>query len=442
MKCMIVSLESFQKGEVPPEVVHFLSSCYKKGKEPFIILDESSKIKTNNPCKAEKKSKRTQAVLKLGNVKADRCIMTGTFMSKSPVNAYDQMNFLCPSFFQESMFAFAEHYTLRRSLKSVRGARVLLPKKDYDDIRKKLLKFKANPDSLYGAMNGVKAWYGVSEEDCKFILEHEDYTPFKHLDNLWQRIGDCCMRVKASDVFDRPPKVYKTVNLELTKKQKELYLSLQNIHCTDKLTVTNGLELYLRFQDICNGYEPEEVIDGEGTDEEERNVILHPMTENPKINALMEILEDLGNEQVVVWCSRTQLLYDAKDRADKEGFTTGVFDGKGSDAQRQKDYDGFSKGEVQVLFANQGSGAYGLDRLKEAKYAVYLCNDYSVEKRVQSEDRIYRGEVKENKYIIDLTFKGTCEDRVTEAIKQGKELVSTGNCDARTFELEDEIPIF
>ena len=106
MKALIVSLESFQKGEIPEEVKQYILT--QKG-NIFTVLDESSKIKTNNPCKESKKSKRTQAILRLNRI-GQRCILTGTFMSKSPVNAYDQMNFLCPDFFPESMYAFAEHY--------------------------------------------------------------------------------------------------------------------------------------------------------------------------------------------------------------------------------------------------------------------------------------------------------------------------------------------
>ena len=44
-------------------------------------------------------------------------------------------------------------------------------------------------------------------------------------------------------------------------------ISSFNTHCTDKVVVDNGLKLYLRFQDICNGYEPvdgEEYFDKEG----------------------------------------------------------------------------------------------------------------------------------------------------------------------------------
>lgn len=435
MKSLIVSLESFQKGEVPQEVISFISSCYRKVKEPFIVLDESSKIKTNNPCKESKKSKRTRAILQLGKLKADRCILTGTFMSKSPVNAYDQMNFLKPDFFPESMFAFAEHYTIRRSLPSVRGARVVISPKDYSDIRKRLLKYKDEPYAVAGSIDRVKSFYGVSEEDCRWIINHENYTPFKNIDELWRRIGDVCLHPKKEDILKGVPKTYKTYNLELTSEQRKLYLSLQNLHCTDHITVDNGLKLYLRFQDICNGYEPVEHVEyNENTDEEEKEVELVPLKENPKLDLLDELMEELGDEQVVIWCSRTRLLYDAKARLEAKEISCGVYDGKNKD--REKNYDDFSSGKLQVLFLNQGSGAYGLDDLKKCNYAIYLCNDYSVEKREQSEDRIHRGIVKEFKYIIDLTFKGTCEDRVVEALKQGHELLSTGITDASLFNLE------
>lgn len=86
------------------------------------------------------------------------------------------------------------------------------------------------------------------------------------------------------------------------------------------------------------------------------------------------------------------------------------------------------------MLANPSSAGYGLDGLKEADYAIYLCNSYSVEQRQQSEDRIYRGAIKRSKYIIDLICKYTCEDKVTEALKQGKELLDTGTTDTSIFE--------
>ena len=434
MRCLIVSLESFQKGQVPEEVKEYIARC---GGNPFIILDESSKIKTNEPCKSSNKSKRTQAVLSL-NKTGERCILTGTFMSKSPVNAYDQMNFLEDGFFPESMYAFAERYVIRRTLQNVRGARITLPQKDYEVIRRKLLRFKDNPATLNGVMDGIYSYYGISREDCLHIMEHEEYTPFKHLDELWRRIGDKVLKVERKNLFDLPPKIYKTYNVELTSEQKKLYLQLQNLHCTDRVVVDNGLKLYLRFQDICNGYEPvdgETYFDKEG--KEHTHVDLIPLKENPKLDMLEEVIDEIGDKQIVIWCSRTKLMYDAFDRLTSLGYTAGIYDGKIGNAQREEYYQAFSEGSIQLLFIFHVSGAYGLDGLKNADYAVYLCCDYSVEKRVQSEYRTDRGAVKNSKYVIDITCKGTCEDRTVEAIKQGKELISTGTTDASLFMLEE-----
>ena len=427
MKALIVSLESFQKGIIPEEVQQYIKSCEK---EPFIILDESSKIKTNNPCKESKKSKRTQAILKLNRI-GERCILTGTFMSKSPVNAYDQMNFLCDKFFPESMYAFAEHYEIRRALPSVRGARITITQKDYETIYKRLIRYKDDPIALAGAMDGVYSFYGITREDCGHILRNPEYTPFKNMEELWNRIGDVCTKVDRKTSTDLPPKIYKNYDIQLNKEQLKLYLQLQNQHCTDQVTVDNGLKLYLRFQDICNGYIPIETE--EITESGHHKVILEPMKENPKLDMLEEVVEDIGDKQIVIWCSRSRLLYDAEERMREKGYTTAIYDGKIDKKLREEGYNSFAEGKTQLIFINQASGAYGLDGLKEADYAIYLCNSYSVEQRAQSENRIYRGEIKRSKYIIDLTCKGTCEDRVTEALKQGKELLDMGTTDVELF---------
>ena len=424
---MIVSLESFQKGIIPEEVRKYIIA---NNGNIFTILDESSKIKTNNPCKESKKSKRTQAILKLNKI-GQRCILTGTFMSKSPVNAYDQMNFLCPGFFSESMYAFAEHYVIRRSLPSVRGARITITQKDYETIRKRLVRYKDNPSDLSGAIDSIHSFYGITAEDCYHIMRNPEYTPHKNMEELWNRIGDTCTKVDRKTSTDLPPKVYKTYDIQLNKEQMKLYLQLQNQHCTDKVTVDNGLKLYLRFQDVCNGYEP---IETEEVNENgQHKVILQPLAENPKLDMLEEVIDDIGDKQVVIWCSRSRLLYDAEARMREAGYTTAIYDGKIKKDLREEGYKSFSEGKTQLIFINQASGAYGLDGFNEADYAVYLCNAYSVEQRAQSENRIYRGEITRSKYIIDITCKGTCEDRVTEALKQGKELLDMGTTDVELF---------
>jgi SNF2 family DNA or RNA helicase len=266
-------------------------------------------------------------------------------------------------------------------------------------------------------------------------MNHKEYTPFKNIDELWNRIGDNCVHPKKEDILDVPPKIYESYKLELTKEQRDLYLQLQNQHCTDHITVDNGLKLYLRFQDICNGYEPVE------TDELDKNgnpkVELVPLKENPKLDWLEEYIESLGNEQCLVWCARSRLLHDACARMRDKGYTCGIYDGKVGTENRERDYEDFYNGKIQILFLNQASGGYGLDKLRNANYGIYLCNDASVEKRQQSEDRCCRGVYKDSKFMIDISMEGTVEQKVTTALKQGKELVDSGVTDASLFLLEE-----
>lgn len=430
MKALIISLESFQKGTVPEEVQKYVLAHHGN---IFQILDESSKIKTNEPCKESKKSKRTQAVKKLNKI-GQRCILTGTFMSKSPVNAFDQMDYLKDGFFPEGIYAFAEHHVIRRTLPSVRGARITLSEDDYRKIRKRLLKAKEKDGALMGAMDSICSFYGIGRDDCVHIMENEEYTPFKNIDELWDRIGDVCFKVEREDTPDVPSKVYQTYDVQLTREQKDLYLQLQNQHCTDRVTVDNGLKLYLRFQDICNGYEPVETeeLNANG----QHKVELIPLKENPKLDLMEEVVESIGNKQIVIWCSRTRLLYDAKSRLEDMGYRCGVYDGKNKN--REEDYEAFAQNRIQIIFVNQASGGYGLDDFQQADYAIFLCSSYSVEERIQAEGRTYRGEITRHKFFIDLTCTGTCEDRVVSALKRGKELVSTGTTDVELYKYYGE----
>ena len=149
-----------------------------------------------------------------------------------------------------------------------------------------------------------------------------------------------------------------------------------------------------------------------------------------------EVVESIGDKQIVIWCSRTKLLYDAKARLEAKGYSCGAYDGKNKN--REDDYEAFGKGKLQVIFVNQSSGGYGLDDFQKADYAIFLCSSYSVEERIQAEGRTRRGEIKTHKYYIDITCTGTCEDRVVSALKRGKELVSTGTTDVELYKYYGE----
>lgn len=444
-KMLIVSLEMFQKGQVPEIVKKYLDSCEK---EPLIILDESSRIKTNTPVKDDTcKSQRTQSILKLNNI-GERCILTGTFMSTSPMNAYDQVKFLQDDFFTEGMYEFSEKYEIKMNLHLKRNTvRALITPEVYSRIRNKLVACKNDVTKLAGAMDYAYRSYGISKDSCVAIIKSPDFTTRKNIDKLWNRLEGLIYRFTKDQVVDLPPKVYSEIKVQLSEEQKKLYLQLQNLHCTDNVVVgNNALTLYHRFQDICNGLEPveepkeinEEITEVEEDKEVPKNIVLKKLKENPKLNALLEVIEQLGNEQAVIWCSRSSLLYEIFNTLQTKGYKVGVYDGKVNRKQRDEYYNGFKNKAVQFLIANQASASYGLDGLKDANYAVYVCNSYSSELRAQSEDRIYRGEIKNSKFIIDITMEGTCEQKVMHALKEGKELINSGAVDTKLFMYEGD----
>ena len=440
-RMLIVSLEMFQKGQVPEIVKKYLDSCEK---EPLIILDESSRIKTNTPVKDDTcKSQRTQSILKLNNI-GERCILTGTFMSTSPMNAYDQVKFLQDDFFTEGMYEFSEKYEIKMNLQLKRkSVRALITPEVYRRVRNKLVACKSNVAKLVGAMDYAYRSYGISKDSCVAIIKSPEFTTRKNIDKLWKRLEGLIYRFTKDQVVDLPPKVYSEIKIQLSEEQKKLYLQLQNLHCTDNVVVgNNALTLYHRFQDICNGFEPiEELIEVTEVEEDKevpKNIVLKKLKENPKLNALLEVIEQIGNEQAVIWCSRSSLLYEIFNTLQTKGYKVGVYDGKVNRKQRDEYYNGFKNKNVQFLIANQASASYGLDGLKDANYAVYVCNSYSPELRAQSEDRIYRGEIKNSKFIIDITMEGTCEQKVMYALKEGKQLINSGAVDTKLFMYEGE----
>lgn len=440
-RMLIVSLEMFQKGQIPEIVKKYLDSCEK---EPLIILDESSRIKTNTPVKDDTcKSQRTQAILRLNNI-GERCILTGTFMSTSPMNAYDQVKFLQDDFFTEGMYEFSEKYEIKMNMHLKRKTiRALITPEVYRRVRSKLVACKNDVTKLAGAMDYAYRTYGISKDSCVAIIKSQDFTTRKNIDKLWKRLEGLIYRFTKDQVLDLPPKVYSEIKIPLSEEQKKLYLQLQNLHCTDNVVVgNNALTLYHRFQDICNGFEPveepTEVTEVEEDKEVSKNIVLKKLKENPKLNALLEVIEQIGNEQAVIWCSRSSLLYEIFNTLQTKGYKVGVYDGKVNRNQRDEYYNGFKNKTVQFLIANQASASYGLDGLKDANYAIYVCNSYSSELRAQSEDRIYRGEIKNSKFIIDITMEGTCEQKVMHALKEGKELINSGAVDTTLFMYEGE----
>jgi hypothetical protein len=435
MKWLIINTEAFSpKGlkqkktvsfeDLPWAVRKFLSAF----PVPFIILDEVSKIKTTTPMKEADKSSRTRTI-KLLNKFGHRCIMTGTLMSKSPLNVVDPYNFLKDSYFPESMWTLAERYCLMITIRVGRGRRVLIGQKDYAEIRKRLKNafIRGGEAQLEAAKESIYKQYALDYAKQEHIIRHRTYTPFVNEGELLRRIAQDTIFVRREDVFDiQFDKFVKDPIMrpvKLPDAAKQIANELIELGFTNRLVLGKApaLELMIRLQDICNGFEP--VKDDEG------KVSYRLLPANPKLDELMALMEeiDVNTNQIVVWASRRNLLDLCADRFEKEGYTFVRYDGSASDTDKENAERSFATREVSIFLANQSSGAFGLNCLAQCSYAIYMCVDGSVERYHQSQHRILRGRLHEPKFSYAIYTEGTVEERQWTALKVGQELVEADN---------------
>jgi SNF2 family DNA or RNA helicase len=449
VKFLIINTEAFSvKGvkeknrvsldDLPWPVKRFISVFPKH----FVILDESSKIKTNVPMKESAKSSRTRIIKLLNQTQGHRCIMTATLMSKSPVNLYDQFAFLKEGFFPESMYEFAELYCIMETIRVGRGRRVLVSQKDYARIRGRLRSayIQGGEQRLRAAMESVFRQYAIDYAKQEHIIQHREYSPFINQRELVKRIAPVTMFVRRENIFDiQHDKFIKEPIMrpvQLSAEAKRIANALVDVGFTDRMTLGNApaLELMIRLQDVCNGFEPMDanpdyarldVFDRKP----KREIVYRPLAENPKLEAVMELLEEIDVErnQVVVWCSRKLLLRACADRFSAEGYAFVQYDGSADTAAKTAAEEAFSSGEAQIFLANQSSGAYGLNCLAHCSYVIYICIDGSVEKYYQSQYRVLRGAIYAPKFAYHIYAEGTVEEKQLRALAVGQELIGAEN---------------
>jgi hypothetical protein len=424
-----------------PWVVRQFLSVYPY---PFITLDESSRIKTNTPMAEDKKSTRTRLVKLLSSF-GERCILTGTLKSKSPVNVLDQFEFLSKGFFPESMWEFAENYCILETIIAGKTARrVLIRENTYHELRGYLKRsyVRGGEGQLRAAKESLFRDHGINFPKAEHILRNKKYSPFINQAELLKRIAPVTMVVRREDVFDvrfdqlvmnpimRP--------VELSAQGKRLIKELVKLGFTDRFVLGKApaLELMLRVQDVCNGFEPidsnpvyDQLDVFDQDDPPKREIAYRPLAENPKLESLMELLEEIGVEanQVVVWCSRRLLLRACADRFAADGISFVRYDGATSAQEKAEAAKRFEDGEARVFLANPASAAYGLNCLANCAYAVFICIDDSVERYHQARSRILRGQLTAPKFSYHIYAKGSMEERQLSRLRAGQELLSDAN---------------
>jgi len=344
----------------------------------YWIMDESTKIKTPG-------SRRTKRILTLGKRAHSRAIMTGTPVTNSPMDLYAQFKFLGPGYLGYTNFHSFKH--------------------------------------RYAEWQTEKNW--------KTEKEYEVCTGYKNLDELVTNIDAVSYRVTKKECLDLPDKLYERRYVGMQEDQGRIYNKvLQDAKLelaqADDVTVANVLTKMIRLQQVLGGFIPNEA----GGRAEA--CVIPNFSNLPRAKAIKDIVEDsyiLSEEggKLIIWARFVPEIENLTRMLAQEYDSDTVVNYYGAVGQEDRDLaiDRFQNDDrCRFFIGQQQSGGFGLT-LTAASYVAYYSNDFSLENRLQSEDRAHRIGQKNNVTYFDLETLGTIDTRIINALRAKKSLADT-----------------
>jgi len=236
---------------------------------------------------------------------------------------------------------------------------------------------------------------------------------FRLLDPRFRRMQ------KAVVLAQLPPKVRSIRVVDLSPKQAKAYRELENGLGTltpgGPLFAPNALVQRTRLLQLasatCN-------VDTHGSDDiSEWDVEL--TDPSSKIDELMDILEELGDRQVVICAMHRKLIELAAARMATKHMSFGMITGTIVEYERQLNLKHFQEGALQYLLFTVAAGGTGLT-MTAADTIIFLQRSDSMIDNKQAEDRVHRvgSERHESILIIDIVARDTVEDRQAELLHE------------------------
>jgi SNF2 family DNA or RNA helicase len=347
---LIMNVEALSTKKGKQFAEKFLS-CHKT----LMAIDESTTIK--NPGAA-----RTKNIIALGKHVSYKRILTGSPVTKSPLDLYTQCWFLDPWLLdQQSYYSFRTRYALMRKIM-------------------------------------------VSGRQIEIVVG------YRNLGELSEKIKPFSHRVLKDDCLDLPSKTYMKRTIQLTEEQQKVYKQMKEIALATlngKMTTTHNVitQLMRLHQITCGHFKSDD-----GTTQ---------TLQSNRLNELMDVLSEMEGK-AVIWAHYRydiEVIVEAikKEYGDKSVVT---YYGDTSTDDRQKAIKLIQdpKSEVRFIVGTPQTGGYGIT-LTGASTMIYYSNGYDLEKRQQSEARIDRiGQEKPMTYI-DIIAEGTVDEKIVKALR-------------------------
>ncbi len=330
----------------------------------LMVVDESTDIKKPG-------GKRTHSVKALGRLARYRLVLSGFPDPEGPVDLYSQLNFLSPHIVGSTVAAFRAEYCIFE-----------------------------------------QRFYQGPEKPAVPVV-----VGYRNLEQLKGIVNEHCFRVRRDDVFDMPPKQYTKSYFEMSAEQWRMYEELKEdwrTEFSDGEEVTADLTIVRlgRLQQIASGYVH---TDNPEADEPIRRI----PGDNPRLGALLDTLERYPGP-AIIW-NRYQM--DGDLLMATLGDDAVRYDGTVKAADKERARKAFHKDKSHRYFvASPASAGRGLTlhRDDECKLEVYFSHYWSLEKRIQSEDRPLSPT--NDVMVADIIGTDTVDERIVTALRNKDEL--------------------
>lgn len=220
-------------------------------------------------------------------------------------------------------------------------------------------------------------------------------------------------RSKALVLPHLPPKVNVRRDVELSPKQRKAYKQMAD----GMIAEVEGGQI-MTFDPLVQGARLNQFASATCVLEEDGEVRMSEPS--GKIDALLEVLEELDDAPLAVFASSRQLLDLAAARLDKAKIKNSSVVGGMKQSARDDAVARYNEGDARVIMISLGAGAEGLS-LKRGRTALFLDRSWSQIQNRQGEDRLHgtgRGDQDADKIlIIDLVAKGTVEEGRAEILE-------------------------
>lgn len=330
------------------------------------VVDESSRIKNHSSITSKK-------LLQFRNFFKYRVIMSGTPAPNTELEYWPQITFLRDGILPAKFSNFRNTY-----FHLERGNQIIINR---------------------GQIVTRCQWRETLSQGWKVAITDKNRV------RLMDTLRPACHYVDRNEALDLPPMIDEKRVVNMKPKQATLYRQMRDEYIieirSELVAAEAALKKMMKLRQITSGF----IIN----DAEENLEI----GENPKFDELMDVLEEAGNQQVIIWC---QFKHEIRKIFAALGENAVALYSETKD--RDQTIQSFKDGKVQYLIAHPRSAAHGLT-FTNCHLMIYYSLDYSSEAYEQAKCRTNRPGQIYTCTNIHLLCKDSVDEEIL-AVLQGK----------------------